>query len=281
MTSTEGHEPNRPTAMRTHLCGVLRTADVGSTVRVCGWVARRREHGEHLAFVDLRDHTGIIQCVIDHATDVRVPNGSSPSPGPSVTAPRAPSTPASARARWRSVTARSRSSTRPSFLALLRRRPCDESRRARAPRGYRYASTSDDRMQRNLPSGSGPGSTRPCGRPWSARASRRSRRRSCGRRPPRARGSSPCRPGCTTGPSTRCPRARSWPSSSSWWAGSTATSRSPAACATRTCAPTASSSSPSSTWRRPSSARTTWMAFTSEAVLDAAEAATVWSGRRP
>ena len=34
-------------------------------------MARRREHGEHLAFVDLRDHTGIIQCVIDHATDVR------------------------------------------------------------------------------------------------------------------------------------------------------------------------------------------------------------------
>ena len=64
-------EPNRPTAMRTHLCGVLRQADVGTTVRVCGWVARRREHGEHLAFVDLRDHTGIIQCVIDHATDVR------------------------------------------------------------------------------------------------------------------------------------------------------------------------------------------------------------------
>jgi aspartyl-tRNA synthetase len=71
MTTIEEPEQNRPTAMRTHLCGVLRTADVGTTVRVCGWVARRREHGEHLAFVDLRDHTGIIQCVIDHATDVR------------------------------------------------------------------------------------------------------------------------------------------------------------------------------------------------------------------
>ncbi len=71
MTATDDDEKNRPTAMRTHLCGVLRKTDVGSTVRVCGWVAHRREHGEHLAFVDLRDHTGIIQCVIDHATDVR------------------------------------------------------------------------------------------------------------------------------------------------------------------------------------------------------------------
>ncbi|HSZ36962.1 MAG TPA: amino acid--tRNA ligase-related protein, partial [Acidimicrobiales bacterium] len=69
--TTEPNEENRPTALRTHLCGVLRKADVGTEVRLCGWVARRREHGEHLAFVDLRDHTGIIQCVIDHATDVR------------------------------------------------------------------------------------------------------------------------------------------------------------------------------------------------------------------
>jgi aspartyl-tRNA synthetase len=40
-------------------------------VSVCGWVGRRREHGEHLAFVDLRDHSGIIQCVVDNDVDVR------------------------------------------------------------------------------------------------------------------------------------------------------------------------------------------------------------------
>ena len=50
---------------------MLRPADVGSTVRLCGWVARRREHGEHLAFVDLRDHSGVIQLVIDNQVDVR------------------------------------------------------------------------------------------------------------------------------------------------------------------------------------------------------------------
>jgi aspartyl-tRNA synthetase len=62
---------NRTTAMRTHLCGVLRAADEGTAVRLCGWVSRRREHGEHLAFIDLRDHTGVIQCVIDNKVDVR------------------------------------------------------------------------------------------------------------------------------------------------------------------------------------------------------------------
>ena len=57
--------------MRTHLCGDIRDSHIGSTVSVCGWVGRRREHGEHLAFVDLRDHSGIIQCVVDNDVDVR------------------------------------------------------------------------------------------------------------------------------------------------------------------------------------------------------------------
>ena len=59
------------TGMRTHACGELRTDDVGVEVALCGWVARRREHGEHLAFIDLRDHTGVIQCVVDGASDLR------------------------------------------------------------------------------------------------------------------------------------------------------------------------------------------------------------------
>ncbi len=57
--------------MRTDYCGRLSRADIGRDVTVCGWVSRRREHGEHLAFVDLRDRTGIVQCVVDHAHDLR------------------------------------------------------------------------------------------------------------------------------------------------------------------------------------------------------------------
>ncbi|MGH9272052.1 MAG: aspartate--tRNA ligase, partial [Ilumatobacteraceae bacterium] len=59
------------TSMRSHTCGELRLDDVGQHVALCGWVARRREHGEHLAFIDVRDHTGVVQCVVDNAIDVR------------------------------------------------------------------------------------------------------------------------------------------------------------------------------------------------------------------
>ena len=57
--------------MRTHRCGELRAEDEGQVVALCGWVGRRREHGEHLAFIDLRDHTGVVQCVVDGAHDLR------------------------------------------------------------------------------------------------------------------------------------------------------------------------------------------------------------------
>src|SRR5512147_107445 len=51
---------------RTHTCGALRPADAGAEVRLSGWVHRKRDHG-NLLFIDLRDHYGIIQCVIDSA----------------------------------------------------------------------------------------------------------------------------------------------------------------------------------------------------------------------
>jgi aspartyl-tRNA synthetase len=59
------------TALRTHLCGDLRPEHAGQAVSLCGWIARRREHGEHLAFVDLRDHSGVVQCVVDGAVEAR------------------------------------------------------------------------------------------------------------------------------------------------------------------------------------------------------------------
>jgi aspartyl-tRNA synthetase len=51
-------------AYRTHTCGALRLADTGRTGRLSGWVHRKRDHGQ-LLFIDLRDHYGITQCVID------------------------------------------------------------------------------------------------------------------------------------------------------------------------------------------------------------------------
>src|SRR5579864_7404460 len=51
-------------AYRTHTCGALRLADAGAEARLAGWVHRKRDHGQ-LLFVDLRDHYGITQCVID------------------------------------------------------------------------------------------------------------------------------------------------------------------------------------------------------------------------
>ncbi|MDR7102928.1 aspartate--tRNA ligase [Croceicoccus sp. BE223] len=49
---------------RTHTCGALSAANVGETVRLSGWVHRKRDHGGVL-FVDLRDHYGMTQIVAD------------------------------------------------------------------------------------------------------------------------------------------------------------------------------------------------------------------------
>src|SRR5690606_11714555 len=51
-------------AMRTHGAGTLRASDDGTAVVLAGWVARRRDHGG-VAFLDLRDRSGVVQVVAD------------------------------------------------------------------------------------------------------------------------------------------------------------------------------------------------------------------------
>ena len=54
---------------RTHTCGELRIGDEGQPARLSGWIHRKRDHG-NLLFVDLRDHFGVTQCVIDVSSDL-------------------------------------------------------------------------------------------------------------------------------------------------------------------------------------------------------------------
>ncbi|MDB5477638.1 MAG: aspS, partial [Alphaproteobacteria bacterium] len=54
---------------RTHKCGELRASNVGETIRLSGWISRKRDHG-NLLFIDLRDHYGITQIVINSESAV-------------------------------------------------------------------------------------------------------------------------------------------------------------------------------------------------------------------
>jgi aspartyl-tRNA synthetase len=133
--------------MRTDYCGTLREGDTGRVVSLCGWVAHRREHGERLAFVDLRDHTGIVQCVVDGGVDVRAewvlrvtgtvalrPDGTAnPDLGTGAV-------------EVRDCTVEVLSKAEPPPFQLDDRVPIDETTRLR----YRYIDLRRDRMQRNL-----------------------------------------------------------------------------------------------------------------------------------
>src|SRR2546427_6830329 len=61
------NQPLPPTRYRTHTCNLLRRDHVGQPVRLSGWVHRKRDHGQ-LLFIDLRDHYGLTQCVIDSSS---------------------------------------------------------------------------------------------------------------------------------------------------------------------------------------------------------------------
>ena len=56
---------------RSHYCGQLRIADVGTEASVCGWVQRQRDLGG-LIFVDLRDRTGLVQLAFDDTTSSEI-----------------------------------------------------------------------------------------------------------------------------------------------------------------------------------------------------------------
>ncbi len=155
---------------------------------MCGWVARRREHGEHLAFVDLRDHSGIVQRVVDGSVDVR----SEYVVRVIGTVARRPEGTVNDRLATGEVEltdcevevlSRGRAAALPARRSHRRRRagaPALPLPRP-APRPDAAQPAPARRRQRGAARGA-----------WTTRASARSRRRCCGRRRPRARASSSC-----------------------------------------------------------------------------------------
>ena len=53
---------------RSHNCSELRLKDENNTVKLSGWIHRKRDHG-NLLFIDLRDHYGLTQCVVQSGTN--------------------------------------------------------------------------------------------------------------------------------------------------------------------------------------------------------------------
>jgi aspartyl-tRNA synthetase len=60
-----------PGSYRNMLCGEPRVKDAGQKITVCGWISHKREHGEQLVFVDVRDFSGIIQAIVDASVVLR------------------------------------------------------------------------------------------------------------------------------------------------------------------------------------------------------------------
>ena len=237
--------------MRTDRAGDLRSTDIDRDVVVCGWVDSRRDHGG-VVFLDVRDVAGIVQVVVDPEQEVgadvhRVRNeyvvrveGTVRHRPEGTVNDTLPTGEVEVAATVLEVL--NESETPP--FPVDDRIEADEMLRLR----HRYV---DLRRPRSAaqPAGARPGERRaaPIARRPGLHRGRDARCSS--RRRPRVRATSWCPRACRPASSTRCRRARSCSSSCSWSAAWTATTRSPAACATKTCVPTASSSSCSSTPR--------------------------------
>ncbi|MEZ5141891.1 MAG: aspartate--tRNA ligase [Acidimicrobiales bacterium] len=136
-----------PTALRTDYCGELGPVDEGQRVTVCGWVNARREHGEHLAFVDLRDRTGVVQCVVDGAQDVRSEyvlriTGTVTARSPETVNPRL----ATGAIELKQCEVEVLATAEPPPFPVERRTDVDETLRLK----HRYVDLRTERMQRNL-----------------------------------------------------------------------------------------------------------------------------------
>ena len=249
--------------MRTDWCGELTTADEGREVVLCGWVATRREHGEHLAFVDVRDRTGVIQCVVPGADDLRSEYVVKVT-GTVRHRPEGTTNPDLATGEVELGDCRVEVLATADALPfpISDRIDADESLRLR----HRYLDLRRSRLQANL----GPRATvnlalrnAMAGPGLHRDRDADAHRLDPGGRP-RLRRAVPAAPRRVLRPA---PEPAALQAALHGRRGWSATSRSPAACGTRTCGPTASSSSPSSTSRPASWARPTSGRFTEVAVV--------------
>ena len=193
--------------LRTRTAGSLRASDIGQVVTLTGWVDRRRDHGG-VAFIDLRDASGIAQVVIreEIAHDLRAEY---------------------VLAVTGEVSARPEGNANPNLpTGEIEVVVSDvEILNASAPLPFQVSDHAEDAGQ--------------VGEEARLRYRYLDLRRSAMQHAIRLRAKV----------SQAARRVRSCSSSSSWWPAWSATTRSPAATAMRTSAPTASPSSPSSTWR--------------------------------
>ena len=227
---------------RTNYCGDLRLSDAGKTVSLCGWVQRQRDLGG-LIFVDLRDRTGLIQLSFDDSTDKEIfekASGLRSIAATGLVRERESKTNKIATGDIEVYVTELRLLARaetPPFEIVEHSKANDMLRLK-----YRYLDLRRPDMQHMI-------ATR--------HKVTKVARDYFDEQGPRGPVTTWCPPASTPASSTPCPSPPSSTSSCSCSPALTAICRSPAASGMRTCGPTASPSSPRSTWRCPSSTRTT------------------------